>query len=387
MESLPLVNYNILEGVASGAFAKVYFGQHKQTDAKVAIKKIDKRANNSDGKQLLRIQREIELMERARHPLISDLYEVIETEDYIYIIMECAPNGTLFTRLNDSGPLGEDQSSNLFAQILVVMNFLHNQCKIAHRDIKAENILFDKNQNIRIIDFGLGNTPINDSNLMNTQCGSPAYAAPEMILGHEYTFSCDIWSCGIVLYAMVCGYLPFEDSSLSRLAQKIVFKDIEYPSKLSPNCIDLLKRLLTKNPLQRITLEEAMNHPWVISNVRYIEKKLMDFKYDFELIGNLMTAMGSSIEDAQKDLESHITNQGTTLLTILKREYMNSNLGSLAMKVSFGDLRKNTSPNALPKLNVQDKIKHERRKSVHYNICTSPLYNSLKRKLPGAIVK
>lgn len=388
MDTLPLVNYNVVQGCASGAFAKVYFGQHKQTNAKVAIKKIDKRANNDDGKQVERIKREIDIMRKLKHPLISQLYEVVETEDFIYIVMEFAQNGTLFTRLNDSGAFTEDEASLIFAQILIVMNYLQTDLKIAHRDIKAENILFDQNQNIRIIDFGLSNTSTNPDNLMNTQCGSPAYASPEMILGHQYTFSSDIWSCGVVLYAMVCGFLPFEDPSISRLAQKIVFKEVEYPNNLSATCLDLLKRLLTKNPQSRITLQDAMNHPFVAANIKHVENRIANFQYDYTLIGNVMTAFGFNLEEAQKDMENDVINPGTTILTILKREYMNSKFAPLSCRASFnGMIRKNTVSGAeqLPKLapvaQEKEKIKLERRKSVHTNICMSPLYNSLKRKL------
>lgn len=255
-------NYKLTQFIGSGSFATVWLGEHKITNQKVAVKVICK-SNLNSGQNLSRFKREIDLLKQIDHPFIVQLFDVIEDDEAFYLIMEYVEKGSLFSRINSEGRLNEDVARRYFCQILSALNYLHNEKFIVHRDLKPENILIDKYDNIRIIDFGLSNQfSCADPNL-NTSCGSPAYAAPEMIQGQPYTKSADIWSAGIILYAMVAGKLPFDDPDIQVLLQKVVYTEQIYPSIMSRSLIDLLKRILTKNPANRLTINQIANHLWI----------------------------------------------------------------------------------------------------------------------------
>jgi serine/threonine protein kinase len=196
------------------------------------------------------------------HPFISELFQVIETDASFFLVMEFVENGNLLDYVNNNGRLSEDQARRYFAQLVSVLEYLHVERKVAHRDLKCENVLLDRYNNIRVIDFGLSNvfTDLNPNLL--TACGSPAYAAPEMVKGNAYTHAADIWSSGILLFAIVGGYLPFDDENVQRLLQKLVYTEVRYPSFFTPQLTDLLQKMLCKDPERRITLEMIRNHPW-----------------------------------------------------------------------------------------------------------------------------
>lgn len=163
-----------------------------------------------------RVSREIHILKLIRHPNIVQLYEIIETPRQLYLIMEYAPGGELFDHIVKNSKLNEKEACKIFQQIVSGIDYLH-ELKVVHRDLKPENLLLDHNMNIKLVDFGLSNTFPKDE-LLKTACGSPCYAAPEMIAGELYSGSrVDIWSCGVILYAMVCGFLPFEDPDTAKL--------------------------------------------------------------------------------------------------------------------------------------------------------------------------
>ena len=282
---------------------------------------ISKKANNDDGKQLIRIQREIEIMKKARHPFITELYEVYENDDFVFLVMEYSPNGTILNHIRDIGAYSEHESAVIFSQLILAMKHLQRSCNVAHRDLKAENILFDIHQNIRVIDFGLSNSP-NDDNLMNTQCGSLDYASPEMILGKQYIYSSDIWSAGVVLFAMTTGHLPFEDSNMSRLAQRIIFKEIDYPTNLSRDLLDLLKKMLVKDPNQRINLDEIMRHPWLHTAIQYVNETINKFEYDNIKITEQLRQYGVRFEDVVLDLSNNRITPNTAIYSMIRRQMM-----------------------------------------------------------------
>jgi serine/threonine protein kinase len=239
-------------------------GTNTFTGEKVAIKVLEK-WKIRDEAQLNLIKREIKILKLMDHPNIIKLYEIIETPKEIYLVMELCKGGELFDYINKSKRLSEKEARRIFKQLISAVEYLA-RTRVAHRDIKPENILLDDNKNIKLVDFGLSNT-WNKGERLKTACGSPWYAAPEMIAGKQYKgTSTDLWSAGIVLYFMLVGYLPFEDSNTSSLYKKILNANetIEelIPDFLSLECKNFLIKLLNTSPRSRFRLKEIKNHEW-----------------------------------------------------------------------------------------------------------------------------
>ena len=254
-------NYRIEKTIGEGTFGKVKLGIHIPTDEQVAIKILEK-DKIQDKEDLERISREINFLKKLNHPNIIKIYDIIENSKNFYIIMELANNGELFKYIVKKKKLEETEASYFYYQLILGLEAIHKK-KIVHRDIKPENLLLKDNNILTIIDFGLSNK-YKKNQLLKTSCGSPCYAAPEMILGRKYHgLLVDIWSSGIVLYAMVCGYLPFEDKNNDKLYKKILNGKFELPSRLSNDCKDLIKKILTVNPKNRIGINGIKNHPFL----------------------------------------------------------------------------------------------------------------------------
>ena len=258
-------NYKYIKTIGEGTFGKVKLANHIITGEKVAIKILEK--NLIKGKsEYKRIEREIKCLKSFNHPNIIQIYEVIENTSSFYIVMEYAPGGELFNYIIEQEKLTEKESSFYLYQIVQGIKEIHKK-KICHRDIKPENLLFTKDKILKIIDFGLSKEY---EDYLSTPCGSPCYASPEMIRGQNYNgLSVDLWACGIILFAMLCGYLPFDDSNNDVLFKKILECKIDYPDPveddiiLSDNALDLINKILTLNPKNRIGIEEILEHPFL----------------------------------------------------------------------------------------------------------------------------
>ncbi|EAY15398.1 CAMK family protein kinase [Trichomonas vaginalis G3] len=326
-----LSKYEVQHKIGDGGFAEVYYAIHKASGLPVAIKKIPKIVDDNDS-HLALVRREIDIMKHIPHPFIADFYEVLENNDFIFIVMEYISNGTLRNTLNEMGPFTEENAAIIFAQIVLVLKFLHQKCNVVHRDLKSDNILFDKNGNIRVIDFGLSNTKATDE-ILKTQCGTPSYASPEMILGEKYDYSSDIWSAGIVLYEIVTGNLPFDDPNMARLAQKIIFKEVEFPSGMSSQLIDLIQKLLTKDQTKRIKLSEIEEHPWVKNQIRFVEEKLDAFKYDKEKIAESLGVLGVDYSKIVEEIKQKGIKKCSSLeYNLVRRNYLIEHLESFGTK-------------------------------------------------------
>jgi len=202
-----------------------------------------------------RIAREIQILKKSRHSKIIQLYQIIELENELYLIMEHANAGELFDYIVRHDRVSDVNAANFFEQLLGGIDHLHKY-GVCHRDLKPENILLEKGtNNLKIIDFGLSNLYKPPDEKLYTACGSPCYAAPEMIAGHPYSgLKIDIWSCGVILYAMLCGYLPFEDPNTEKLYKKILDCEYSFPSDISEDGKDLIKKILNTKPEERYTL-------------------------------------------------------------------------------------------------------------------------------------
>jgi len=223
--------YVLSKTIGKGTFGKVKLGVHNLTGEKVAVKILEK-DKIQDVNDVERVAREIHILKLIRHPNIIQLYEIIETPKQLYLIMEYAQGGEVFDYIVDHHRVKEPEACSFFHQIIDGVEYLH-KLNIVHRDLKPENLLLTKDKVIKIVDFGLSNT-YKPGETLKTACGSPCYAAPEMIQGKRYHGShVDIWSCGVILYALVCGYLPFEDPNTNNLYKKIISGEFKMPKFLS----------------------------------------------------------------------------------------------------------------------------------------------------------
>ena len=256
--------YQIKGKIGEGMFGKVKLGIHLLTKEKVAIKIFDKGKIKNE-KEVEYIEREISILKKLNHYNTIKLYNIIQNENFIFLIQEYVPNGELlhFLENPENMNLTENHICKIYQQIISGIEYLHD-IGIAHRDLKLENILLNRDKNIKIIDFGLSNKYNKENGeLLQSSCGSPCYAAPEMIKGIQYHgLDTDIWSSGILLYLMLCKSFPFNDKNNSKLYQKILSGKFNLPNYLSNEAKDLLSKLLKVNPIERIKLDEIKKHPW-----------------------------------------------------------------------------------------------------------------------------
>uniref|UniRef100_A0A4W6BRQ8 Maternal embryonic leucine zipper kinase n=1 Tax=Lates calcarifer TaxID=8187 RepID=A0A4W6BRQ8_LATCA len=256
--------YEVYETIGSGGFAKVKLGRHIQTGEKVAIKIMNKKDLGDD---LPRVKVEIEAMKNLSHQHICRLYQVIETSTQIFMVLEYCVGGELFDYIIAKDRLSEEETRVFFRQIVSAMAYVHSQ-GYAHRDLKPENLLIDEDHNLKLIDFGLCAKPKGGLGYeLMTCCGSPAYAAPELIQGKAYIGSeADVWSMGVLLFALLCGYLPFDDDNCMVLYRKITRGKYDNPRWLSPGSVLLLNQMMQVDPKRRLTVRQLLDHPWVMKD-------------------------------------------------------------------------------------------------------------------------
>lgn len=254
--------YELGKLLGCGAFAKVYHARNVHTGQSVAIKAVSKQ-KVLKGNLTAHIKREISIMSRLHHPHIVRLFEVMATKTKIYFVLEFAKGGELFTKVA-KGRFSEDLSRRYFQQLVSAIGYCHSR-GVFHRDLKPENLLLDENWNLKVTDFGLSalTEQIRPDGLLHTLCGTPAYVAPEILAKKGYEGAkVDIWSCGIVLFVLNAGYLPFNDPNLMVMYRKIYKGEFRCPKWTSPDLKRLLCRLLDTNPDTRITVDEIINDPW-----------------------------------------------------------------------------------------------------------------------------
>uniref|UniRef100_A0A7N6BJJ4 Maternal embryonic leucine zipper kinase n=1 Tax=Anabas testudineus TaxID=64144 RepID=A0A7N6BJJ4_ANATE len=256
--------YEVYETIGSGGFAKVKLGRHILTGEKVAIKIMNKKDLGDD---LPRVKVEIEAMKNLSHQHVCRLYQVIETSTQIFMVLEYCPGGELFDYIIAKDRLSEEETRIFFRQIVSAMAYVHSQ-GYAHRDLKPENLLIDEDHNLKLIDFGLCAKPKGGLGYeLMTCCGSPAYAAPELIQGKAYIGSeADVWSMGVLLFALLCGYLPFDDENCMVLYRKITRGKYDNPRWLSPGSILLLNQMMQVDPKRRLMVRQLLDHPWVMKD-------------------------------------------------------------------------------------------------------------------------
>ena len=371
-----LINYEIKKVIGKGTFGKVKLAIHKKTGEKVAIKILEKSKIQDKGDRE-RISREIHILKIIRHPNIVQLYEIFEDEEKLYLIMEYMPNGELFDHIVKSKKLKENEASRFFQQIIDGIEYIH-KLKIVHRDLKPENLLLDDKLNIKIVDFGLSNLYKNNEKL-GTACGSPCYAAPEMIKGDKYNgLKVDIWSAGIILYALICGYLPFDDNDTQILYQKIIKGEFSIPSYLSSKAIDILRRILDTNPKTRITIEEIKKHSFFLHFKGYVNiPKGLIIGYNQipvdKMLINVVVKQGFQEKVILQSIINNRHNKITTLYYLLMKRYIrnghisNADISSLCYVPKVLRKEENLSKVIEKIKNLEDKKKQvEDILSVHH---------------------
>ena len=254
-------DYKIGQEIGSGAFGKVVLGKHILTGEKVAIKILDKIILNQTPEDYELVKQEISILKLVKHRYIVQLYEILQTAQHIFIIMEYCEGKEIMDYILTKNHLSESESLKYFQQLINTLFYLHSQ-NIAHRDIKIDNMLLDTNKDLKLIDFGLS-CKYTDDNLLDQPCGTVVYAAPEVLEGKEYHgMLADVWSSGIVLYGMLAGFLPFSDKNDEVNKQQVIKGEIKFPDFFSEGAKDLLKHMLDVDPMTRYTLQEIKQHSW-----------------------------------------------------------------------------------------------------------------------------
>ena len=310
-----LNQYTFVKNIGEGSFGKVKLAKHKVTGQEVAMKTINRRKLISRD-MAGRVEREIQYLQLLRHPHIIKLYTVITTKTDIYMVLEYVPM-ELFDYIVKHGRLGEAKARKLFQQIICAVEYCHRH-KIVHRDLKPENLLLDKNMNVKIADFGLSNI-MTDGNFLKTSCGSPNYAAPEVIGGKLYAGpEVDVWSCGVILYVFLVGRLPFDDEFIPALFKKIQAGSFHIPSQTPPGAVNLIRKCLQVHPVQRISIPEIREDEWFKKDLpAYLVDPVAEFLDtgvdSTKAIDPQQLAPGKPLEVVEKIHEKVVTKLGNTM--------------------------------------------------------------------------
>ncbi|CAJ0583046.1 unnamed protein product, partial [Mesorhabditis spiculigera] len=328
--------YEVERTIGKGNYACVKLAKHRVTKTEVAIKIVDKTRLDQDN--LNKVYREIEVLKRLNHPHIIKLYQVIETTNILYLVTEYAPNGEVFDLISRHSRLSEEDARVKFWQLISAIDYCH-QNGVVHRDLKAENLLLDQGSNLKIADFGFSNFFKGDEQL-NTFCGSPPYAAPEVFEGRQYSAtSLDIWSLGVVLYVFVCGALPFNGPTLQHLRDRVLSGRFRIPFYMSQECENLIRKMLVLDPAKRPTIEQIKKHKWMQQgNVQErIEAEVANYeKYTYnepqQQILNLMHGMGVDQSKTKESLRKRQYDNFMAIYLLLFDRWRNSTLETTRRK-------------------------------------------------------
>ncbi|GMJ15240.1 CBL-interacting protein kinase 8, SNF1-RELATED PROTEIN KINASE 3.13, PROTEIN KINASE 11 [Hibiscus trionum] len=267
--------YEIGRTIGEGTFAKVKFAQNTETGESVAMKVLD-RITIIKHKMVDQIKREISIMKLVRHPYVVRLHEVIASRTKIYIILEFITGGELFDKIVHNGRLSESEARRYFQQLIDGVEYCHSK-GVYHRDLKPENLLLDSLGNLKISDFGLSALPEQGVSLLRTTCGTPNYVAPEVLSHKGYDGAvADVWSCGVILYVLMAGYLPFDELDLTTLYSKIERAEFSCPSWFPVGAKSLIHRILDPNPQTRITIEQIRSDEWFKKG--YVPVRLLEYE-------------------------------------------------------------------------------------------------------------
>lgn len=313
-----LPGYTLLRKIGSGTFADVYYGVHVATKVEVAVKVT--RKSFDEYFSIQNVKREAEILMSLHHPFIAEFYEFHETDTNCYMVMEYVNGLSLLEYVNEKKGLSDTEAKHIFQQIVSAVMYMHSK-NIIHRDLKAENIMFNpKTKRVRIIDFGFSN---GNSTMFQTMCGSLAYCAPEILKRQQYTLSADIWSLGVVLYSMIRCCLPFHGDNQPAVMNKILNEEPKYGT-MSVITSDLAKQMLVKDPSQRITAQEVHDHPFLL-DAEYtaldqrVNARVASYEQVDTHIVDYMKEKGWASADVEQHLRDGVENEEMVTYRILRR--------------------------------------------------------------------
>ncbi|KRZ96675.1 Serine/threonine kinase SAD-1 [Trichinella sp. T8] len=293
--------YRLEKTLGKGQTGLVKLGTHYASGRKVAIKIVRKEKLSES--VLIKVEREIAVMKLIDHPYILRLYDVYENQKFLYLILEYVSGGELFDYLVRKGRLPIKEAKKIFRQIVCALDYCHAQ-NICHRDLKPENLLLDERNNIKIADFGMASLQVEGS-MLETSCGSPHYACPEVIRGEKYDGKkADVWSCGVILYALLVGALPFDDDNLRHLLEKVKRGVFHIPHFVPPDCQSLLRGMIEVNVAKRMSLDDVFRHPWVTGGSKCAFQRVAPL---FKMVQTLVIPTESDIDP---DVLRHMTSLG-----------------------------------------------------------------------------
>jgi serine/threonine protein kinase len=297
----------------------VKLATHTPTGELVAIKVLEKSKMQSEA-DVVRVTREVNILKQVKHPNIAQLYQIIETPNKICLVLEYLPRGELYDMIVRQKKLREAEAAKYFTQLMCVVQYMHS-LGVSHRDLKPENLLLSDKLDLKVIDFGLSNH-FSEATLLRTACGSPCYAAPEMVGGEAYSGSkVDMWSCGVVLYAMTVGKLPFDDPNSAELYRRILKGKFSCPSHLSDNLKELLVGLLMVDPAKRYSVPQTLSSAWL----RLYSEPSPQRELSAGVLPGVLSRLrelGVDVDYTQQCLEGQKHNQFTTAYFLMLKKML-----------------------------------------------------------------
>ncbi|KAJ3437462.1 protein kinase [Anaeramoeba flamelloides] len=354
--------YQIWDTIGVGSFSKVKYATHTETNKPYAIKIISKQKILNQKNSRDRVKKEIAVQKILKHPNILRLFEVYESENNLFLVLEYISGGELFDYIVDQNKIEPEEALKFFQQIIYGVEYIHS-VSITHRDLKPENLLLDQNKNIKIADFGMARV-IESQNLLKTPCGSPHYVSPELLKGQGYDGKkSDIWACGVILYVLLTSELPFNESNYPDLLKSICSGSYRVPSTLTKIQKDLLRRMLTVDPKKRITIEEIKKHPWFNLNLskKYTHPK-PTINYETICKKEIKT------EEIDKNLIDSLKQFGWTDLNEIYTSLLSTEVNTI--KVFYYFLKKknfqklNSTKTKKSKVRSNNTVKQENKKSL-----------------------
>ena len=364
-EKVPKVleGYSFIKDIGEGNFGKVKLSKLIATNEKYAIKILNKEKLKTQTKSSS--INEIEILSKLNHPNVIHVEKILEDDINFYIIMEYCSRGELFDYIVKQEKLNEIEAAIFFYQLIIGVEYIHKE-KLAHRDLKPENLLLTKNHLLKIIDFGLCHD-FDGTKLLKTKCGSPSYAAPEILRGFPYNgFKSDVWCCGIILYGMLCGYLPFDGDNNQEIFKQIVQCNPEYPPFLENDSIDLLTKILNDEPNERITISQIKKHPFFVKGKYYYFLKY-DENGEIREESLIKSQSNSNTSLYDNNIDNKKNNKKQYIYSTIKKQKDNAiminNYKTLTKKNHKND-EKNIYKNIFTTIGYKDEVNNKKNKKV-----------------------
>mmetsp|Transcript_11396 Transcript_11396/g.16873 ORF Transcript_11396/g.16873 Transcript_11396/m.16873 type:complete len:498 (+) Transcript_11396:639-2132(+) len=363
--------FKVIREVGEGAMGVVKEAEHVQTGDKVAIKIIKKA--NLIGKESMKkkVEREITIMRLLNHENLVKFYEVLQNAQYLFIVQEFVPNGELYEYIVKNGALSPQRAFMYFKQILAGVSYLHEH-KFCHRDLKLENILMRDDDRIVIADFGMANIMSNEQQVI-TACGSPHYTAPEVVQGKSYDGTkADVWSCGVILYVLMAGYLPFEGNGASVVLSKVKSGVFTMPDFFDNDLKDLISKMLNMKPKKRIAIKAIQSHPWYQKHLTEAVTQPED-----------TNTSSDSIKDIQEDIVEQIMEMGWKDKEFIQSELTKDEKNMLTIVYNLMAERKNNPDDKSKNFDISDSIKVSGKNPITFAPKNAPdmLRNKLKKTM------